>query len=197
MRQRFSFSPRLFCSHPNNPLPKKLLRTALLYPVSRETRLVVLSPSSPPPPPLTSVNYFPSLPLLRLFVPHNWRNYEYCLPDSFVLMVSISLPGLWWTDDSVLHRCTRRLCSILRDCSSLSSSAIWLIVVSRERIFHLLVGRVLFCGEGNSLCVVRTLFFHSSLLLEDRSHPQTHISIHGEKSHCLAFDTGKHWFTQI
>lgn len=42
----------------------------------------------------------PLFPLLRLFVPHNWRNYEYCLP------VSISLPGLWWTDDSVLFRCT-------------------------------------------------------------------------------------------
>lgn len=139
----------------------------------------------------------PLFPLLRLFVPHNWRNYEYCLPDSFVLTVSISLPGLWWTDDSVLFRCTRRLCSILRDCSSLSSSAISLLVVSRERIFHLLVGRVLFCREGNTLCVVRTLFFHASLLLEDRSHPQTHISIHGEKSDCFAFDTGKHWSTQI
>lgn len=58
----------------------------------------------------------PLFPLLRLFVPHNWRNYEYCLPDSFVLMVSISLPGLWWTDDSVLFRCTRRLCAIVLPC---------------------------------------------------------------------------------
>lgn len=39
--------------------------------------------------------------------------------------------------------------------------------------------------------MVRTLFFHASLLLEDRSHPQTHISIHGEKSDGFAFDTGR------
>lgn len=116
----------------------------------------------------------PLFPLLRLFVPHNWRNYEYCLPDSFVLTVSISLPGLWWTDDSVLFRCrysptplhSAQLFLLVFEC--------YLTVSCYPRMDILpfsLTSFVLWWRKHKTLCVVRTIFLSCMIVAWEQKPP--------------------------